>query len=119
MQKFIVLYCMPVAGLEEWMKVPEADRKAQEVDLKVKWDKWTEANKDMLDGPAAGVGKTKRITPEGIADAKNDVMMYSIVKGESHEEIARAFVGHPHLEIPSAWIDISPANYLPGMESAA
>ncbi len=45
-------------------------------------------------------------------------MMYSIVQGASHEEIAKAFEGHPHLEIPGAWIDVSTANYLPGMEAA-
>lgn len=116
MQKFIVLYCMPVAGLEEWMKIPEEDRKAQEADLKAKWDAWMLANKAIMAGPTAGVGKTKRITPAGVADAKNDIMMYSIVQGESHEAIAKAFEGHPHLEIPGAWIDVSTANYLPGME---
>ena len=118
MQKFIVLYCMPAAGLEEWMKIPVEERQAQEDDLKAKWNAWMIANKTMMVGPAAGAGKTKRITPEGIADAKNDIMMYSIVQGESHEEVAKAFEGHPHLEIPGSWIDISTANYLPGMEAA-
>ncbi len=118
MQKFIVLYCMPVAGLEDWMKIPAEERKAQEEGLKAKWDTWMATNKDMFTGPTAGVGKTKRVTTQGAADAKNDVMLYSIVQGESHEEIAKAFEGHPHLEIPGAWIDVSTANQLPGMESA-
>lgn len=118
MQKFIVLYCMPAAGLEEWMKTPAEDRQAQEADLKTKWDAWMAANKSMMAGPTAGVGKTKRVTPQGAADAKNDIMMYSIVEGESQEEVAKVFEGHPHLEIPGAWIDISTANYLPGMETA-
>lgn len=117
MQKFVVLYCMPVAGLEEWMETPAEDRKAQEEDLKAKWDVWMTTHKDMMAGPTAGVGKTKRITPAGAADAKNDIMMYSIVQGESQEEVAKAFEGHPHLEIPGSWIDISTANYLPGMEA--
>lgn len=115
MQKFIVLYCMPVAGLEEWMKIPEEDRKAQEADLKAKWDNWTAANNDMMVGTTAAVGKTKRVTPEGVADAKNDAMLYAIVNGESHEEVAKLFEGHPHLEIPGAWIDISTVNELPNM----
>lgn len=118
MQKFIVLYCMPVSGLEAWMQTPAEDRKAQEDDMKAKWDAWMVANKAMMAGPTAGVGKTKRITPEGIADAKNDIMLYSIVQGESHEEIAKAFEGHPHFAIPGAWIDISTVNFLPGMEAA-
>ncbi len=117
MKKFIVLYCMPAAGLEEWTKTPAEDRKAQEDDLKKKWDAWMAANKSMMTGPTSGVGKTKRVTTGGVADAKNDIMLYSVVEGESHEEIAKAFEGHPHLEIPGAWIDVSTLNYLPGMEA--
>ena len=108
---------MPVAGLEAWSKTPLEDRQAQEADLKAKWDAWMVTNKAMMAGPTAGVGKTKRVTTQGVADAKNDIMMYSVVQGESQEEVAKAFEGHPHLEIPEAWIDISTANYLPGMES--
>ncbi len=61
---------MPIAGLEEWMKTPAEDRKAQEDGLKVKWDTWMATNKDMMAGPTAGVGKTKRVTMQGVADAK-------------------------------------------------
>lgn len=109
---------MPVAGLEDWMKLPAEERKTQEDALKMKWDAWMVAHQGMMAGPTAGVGKTKRVSMEGVADAKNDIMMYSMVKGESHDEVAQAFEGHPHLEIPGAWIDISTVNYLPGMEPA-
>ncbi len=115
MQKFIALYCMPVAGLEDWMKVPAEERQAQENDLKVKWDAWMAANQGMMAGETVAVGKTKRVTTQGTADTKNDIMMYSIVQGESHEEVAKAFEGHPHLEIPGAWIDISTASSLSEM----
>lgn len=116
MQKFIILYCMPVAGLEAWMQIPADQRKAQEEGLKTKWDVWMADHQAMMVGPTAGVGATKRVTPQGVADAKNDIMLYSVVEGASHEEVAKSFEGHPHLEIPGAWIDISTANYLPGME---
>lgn len=118
MLKFIVLYCMPIAGLEDWMKIPAEERKAQEDGLKAKWDAWMATNKGMMAGPTAGVGKTKRVSMQGAADVKNDVMLYSVVQGESQEEVAKAFEGHPHLEIPGVWIDVSAVNYLPGMEAA-
>ena len=51
---------MPVAGLEDWMKMSAEERKSQEDDMKTKWDAWMAANKGMMDGPTAGVGKTKR-----------------------------------------------------------
>jgi hypothetical protein len=114
MQKFVVLYCMPAAGLDEWAKTPEAERKATENDLKTKWDAWAAEHKSMISSTAA-VGKTKRVTTGGTADAKNDIMIYSVVEGESQEEVAKLFEGHPHLLIPGAWIDVSVMNTLTGM----
>lgn len=115
MQKFMALYCMPIAGLEEWGKTPAAEREAEEARLKAKWDAWMTANQSLVVGGTAGVGKTKRITVAGVADAKNDIMLYSIVQGESQEEVAKRFEGHPHLEIPGAWIDVSAVNDLSQM----
>ena len=115
MQKFLVLYLMPVEGMEEWMKTDPEKRKAEEKKMQGEWQKWMEANRAMLSGMTAGVGKTKRVTPEGITDTKNNIMLYSMVEAESHEAAAKIFVGHPHLQIPNATIEIMPINPLPGM----
>lgn len=114
MQKFLVLYCMPSQGLEEWMKLPEETRKSQEEDLKAKWDVWAKENASLLKD-TGGAGKTKRVTGNGVADTKNDVMLYSLVEADSHEAATKIFEGHPHLLIPGAWIDVMPMNQLPGM----
>jgi hypothetical protein len=47
---------------------------------------------------------------EGVADARNDVNWYLVVEAESHEAAAEIFKDHPHLQIPSAYIDISDAS---------
>jgi hypothetical protein len=114
MQKFLVLYCMPAKGLEEWMKLPEAERKSQEESLKKEWDEWAAKNAGAIK-ETAGAGKTKRVTTGGTTDVKNDVMLYSVVEANSAEEAAKLFEGHPHLKIPEAWIDVMPANSLSGM----
>lgn len=116
MKKFLVLYCAPAAGMAEWMKMPEAERKAEEDKMKAEWNAWTAAHAGMQ-SVVAGAGKTKRVTAGGVADVANDVMLYAIAEGESAEAVAAAFVGHPHFGIPTGWIDIMPINYLPGMEA--
>lgn len=113
--KFLVLYNAPAAALEAWMAQPEEARKADEEKMKGEWDAWIKANGANLK-ETAGAGKTKRVTSAGVADVKNDVMMYSMVEGESAEAVANMFVGHPHFGIPGGWIDVMPANVLPGME---
>lgn len=116
MSQFLVLYMAPAAGLEEWMKVDPEVRKKEEDKMKAEWDTWMEAHKDMFKGPTAGAGKTKRVSKDGVVDTKNDIMLYAIVEGESHEAVAEAFKDHPHFGIPEAWIEIMPANYISQMQ---
>ncbi len=114
MKNFLVLYMMPVAGLEEWAKKSADERKTVEEKMQGEWQEWAKAHKDMLK-ETAGAGTNQRVTTEGISQVKNDVMMYSMVEAESPEAAAKIFEHHPHLGIPGAWIEIMPANKLPGM----
>jgi hypothetical protein len=116
MQKFLVLYMAPAASLEEWMKQEPEARQADEEKMKGEWDVWMQSHGALHTGMTAGAGKTKRVTESGIADVKNDVMLFSIIEAESHEAAAAAFEVHPHFGIPGGWIDVMPANVLPGME---
>ena len=115
MKKFLVLYMAPAKVMEDWMKTPESERKAEEDKMKADWDEWMKTHGAKIK-ETAGAGKTKRVTKEGITDTKNDVMMFSLVEAETHEEVAEMFKNHPHFGIPEASIEIMPANYLPGME---
>lgn len=114
MQKYLVLYMMPTSGLDAWKEKPEAERKEAELKMQQEWQAWGAANAGAI-LEAAGAGAAKRVTKAGIADARNEIMLYSIVQAESDEAIAKMFENHPHLGIPEAWIDIMPANVIPGM----
>lgn len=107
--KFFVTYQMPHAGLDEWMKLPEEERKAQETQMQDEWNAWMAEHKDAL-LESAGVGKPKRITAAGIEDSRNDIMMYSFVEAESLEAAADMFKDHPHFGIPGAWIEVMAVN---------
>lgn len=107
--KFFVTYQMPHAGLDAWMQMPEEERKGQETQMQNEWNAWMEGHKGAL-LESAGVGKPKRITAEGVEDARNDLMMYSFVEAESLEAAAEMFKGHPHFGIPGAWIEVMSVN---------
>jgi len=100
---------MQHSGLDAWMKLPEEERKAQEQQMQSEWNAWMDSHKGMI-VETIGVGKPKRITAQGVEDARNDIMMYSIVEAESHDAAAKTFVGHPHFGIPGAWIEVMPMN---------
>lgn len=61
------------------------------------------------------MGKTKRVTGQGTADSRNDIMLYAVVEAESHDAAARTFEGHPHLQIPQSSIEVMEINPLRGM----
>jgi hypothetical protein len=115
MKNYLVLYKCPVSVLEEWMQKDEAERKPVEEALQAEWKTWMEKNGSAIKD-TAGAGKTKRVSPEGISDVKNDVMMYSIVEAESDEAAAQMFADHPHFKIPQTTIEVMPSNSLTGMQ---
>jgi hypothetical protein len=117
MQRFLVVYLAPIEGIEEWMKIDPEMRKAEEEKMKAQWDQWMEKHKGSFIEETKAVGKTKRITKDGVSDTKNNMMLYSIVEAESHDAAATLFVDHPHFGIPDATIEIMPATSLSEMMS--
>jgi hypothetical protein len=109
MKKFLIQYKMPLAGLDAWMQKPEEERKPEETRLMSEWQKWVAANKgNILE--TFGAGKTKVVDASGVKDFRNEIMIAGIVEGEDREKVAQMFVGHPHLQIPGAWVEITELN---------
>jgi hypothetical protein len=106
MKKFLVLYMAPNAAMAEWMQKPAEERKAAEEKMQGEWQAWMKEHASVFADMGGGAGKTKRVTKDGTADAKNDIMLYSLVQGESEEGITKLFESHPHFGIPGASIEI-------------
>ena len=114
MEKFLVVYLAPIAGLEEWKKVEPALRKEEESKMEAAWAAWAKKNESAI-VETAGTGNTKLVTQEGVSDTKNNMMLYSIIEAESHDAAAAIFIDHPHLQIPGSTIEIMKINPLSGM----
>ena len=112
MSKFFVLYLAPVSAIEQMMAsaTPEQMKAGMHA-----WMTWMKSNAEVLTDMGAPLGKTKRITAAGVSNTKNEVTGYSIVEAESHEAAAAMFVGHPHLHMPGAYIDVVAVMPVPGM----
>ena len=107
--KFLVTYQMPHSGLDDWMKMPEEERKVQEQAMQSQWNAWMAEHASVII-ETAGVGKPKRVTASGIEDSRNDIMMYSFVEAPSLEAAAGLFENHPHFGIPNGWIEVMSVN---------
>jgi hypothetical protein len=98
-----------------WEALPESIRQAKQQEGMTAWGAWLEKHQGSivtLDGP---LGKTKKVSPNGIADVSNELTAFTIVRAESHEAAAKIFEGHPHFAImPGDSIEIMPVLPIPG-----
>jgi hypothetical protein len=101
MKKFLAIYIGTEAALERtgWKQLDEQQRKARDAEGFKAWMEWGTANAATIVDMGTPLGKTKRASPEGIADIKNNMTGYVIVQAESHEAAARLFANHPHFTI--------------------
>ena len=116
MKKFLVTYLAPASVIDEWKKTDPEKRRPAEEKMQSDWKKWMSDHHDIFIDKGAGVGKTRRVTAQGSAAGRNDIMLYAIVQAESHEAASRMFEGHPHLGIPQSSIEVMEIHPLPGMK---
>jgi hypothetical protein len=83
----------------QWDALGEAERKARQSKGMAAWGEWVTRNSGAIVEMGGPLGKTKRVSPRGIEDTKNDLVAYIIVRAESHEDAAKLFTDHPHFMI--------------------
>ena len=111
MKKFVAIFNIPVAALDAWMTtIDEATRKQQTNEMMQAWNSWMEEHKGQIIDKGLPLGKTKRLTSEETRDTRNDMMWYLVAEADSHDDAATLFAGHPHLQIPSSYIEIMDAS---------
>lgn len=108
MNKYFILFCVPTGVMDDWMAAtPEAERKSQSDQMMKDWQAWQAAHQAQIKDNGMPLGKTKRVTKDGIADVKNDINYYIVVEAASHQEAAELVRTNPHtLMIPGAYIEV-------------
>lgn len=116
MKKFLAVYLGSAAGIAEWKKMDEDKRKRQEKTGMEAWSKWASANQKSIVDQGTPLGKTKRISKQGMSDTRNEITAYTVVQAESHEAAAKLFENHPHFTIfPGDAVEIMECLPMPGM----
>jgi len=110
--KFFVLYLAPIAAMDQMMAKATPEQMKAGMDA---WWAWMNNNKSALVDMGAPLGKTQRVTTAGVSSVRNEVTGYTIVEAESHDAAAKMVVGHPHLMVPGAYIDVLSVTAIPGM----
>ena len=117
MKKFMAVYIGTAASHERsgWNRMDEAKRKEREASGMRAWGEWMATHKGAIVDQGGPLGKTKRTSAEGVADTKNSMAGYVIVRAESHEAAAKMFENHPHFKIfPGDSVEIMECLPIPG-----
>ena len=79
------------------------------------WGQWASKHAKDIVEQGAPLGRTKRVTTEGIADIRNAMAAYTVVRADSHEAAAAMFENHPHFSIfPGDGVEIMECLPMPG-----
>jgi len=109
MPKFLAIYTMKHEDFERFRSLSKAEQDAIDAEGIPKWMAWEERNAAAIVSRGGMVGKTTRVTREGISPAANAICGYLIVEAETAEAAARLFQDHPHITVfPGDGVDIMP-----------
>ena len=99
----------------EWNALSEAERQKR-IDAGMKaWHAFGTQHGAVTVFEGGPLGKTKHVSARGVADVKNNMAGFTIVKAESHEAAARMFENHPHFAIfPGESVEIMEIMPVPG-----
>lgn len=121
MQEFLAVYTGSPSsespGARKWNALNEEERaKAQQRGLDA-WHRWMETHGKSVVYTGGPLGRTKRVSADGIADTRNELSGFVVVRAESHEAAAKMFEDHPHFSIfPGDAVEIMPCLPIPGQE---
>jgi hypothetical protein len=109
MKRFMAVYTGSPTAFESYSKrfASEEERKANDRKGMDAWMQWVKNHERSIVEGGGPLGRTKRVTKDGIADVRNNLAGYTIVEAESQEAAARMFLDHPHFTIfPGEGVEI-------------
>ncbi|TCS09273.1 hypothetical protein [Rhizobium sp. BK418] len=109
MPRFLAVYTMEPEDLASFRSLPKAEQDAVDTIGIAQWTAWEERNAAFILDRGGMVGKTTRVTKDGVAEAVNQFCGYLVVEAETADAAARLFIDHPHITVfPGDGVDIMP-----------
>jgi hypothetical protein len=113
---FLAVFLMSKSSprLAAWNALSEKERQAKTREGIAAWKAWAEKHRAAILEMGGPLGKTKKITGDGIEDVSNDLSAFMVVRAASQEEAARLFEHHPHFTIfPGQSVEVMPVLPIP------
>ncbi|MFC3325207.1 hypothetical protein [Mesorhizobium cantuariense] len=109
MPRFLAVYTMKPEDLTRFRSLPKPEQNAIDAIGLRQWADWEERQAAFLADRGGMVGKTTRVTRDGITDGVNPFCGYIVVEADTIDAAARQFENHPHFTVfPADGVDIMP-----------
>lgn len=109
MPRFVAVYTVKSEDIDAFRTRPKSEQDAIDAAGLEAWEQWRKRNAAAIVAADVMVGKTKRVTRTGIADAKNQIAGVTIVEAADITAAAEIFQDHPHITVfPGDGIDVMP-----------
>ena len=109
MPRFLAVYTMKPEDLAAFRRLTKEEQDAIDVVGVKEWAAWEDRNAASIRDRGGMVGKTMRVSRDGIASAVNPFCGYIVVEAETVEAAARLFEDHPHITVfPGDGVDVMP-----------
>lgn len=98
-----------------WNALSEAERQKKTQEGISAWKGWVEKHKAAIEAMGGPLGKTKKVSPNGIEDISNTMGAFTVVRAESHEAASKLFENHPRFtHFPGESVEVMPVLPIPG-----
>ena len=115
MKHYLAVFTGSKEARATWDKLDADTRKQREREGIAAWHKWMQDHAARIVDEGGPLGKTKAIGREGVRDTSNNLLGYLKIRGESHEEVARLFEGHPSFMLfPGEGVEVMEVLPIPG-----
>lgn len=117
MKTFLAIYIGTATSAEKarWDAEDNASRQQRMMEGVQAWGDWATRLGPAIVDRGTPLGKTLRVSPQGIAPTRNACAAYVIVQAESHEAAAELFRNHPHFTVmPGDSVEVMECLPLPG-----
>lgn len=117
MKTFLAIYLGTQEAVERssWAQLSNSERQLRESRGVTAWAEWARVNEAAIVAQGAPLGKTKRVSKDGIVDTTNAMTGYVVIRAESHAAAAQLFENHPHFSLlPGDSVEIMECLPMPG-----
>ena len=109
MPRFVAVYTMKPRDVAAFRARPKSEQDAIDKAGLEAWKEWGKRNAAAIVATDVMVGKTRRVTKSGIADAQNQIAGFLILEAADIAAAAALFQDHPHITVfPGDGIDVMP-----------